>query len=167
MKIHDDHLYHGAALTQIAEDDRFTAINALKLGGKTIRVAYRINDDIAVYFKYATKTTPRFQEYVFTFTGDHLAELSQIEKANPKTFIALVCVKDREICCLPLSNLFSLRARREKAFGAPEETLTVLVTAPADKKLRVYVNTPGKKKSILGKELLVSRNAFPGSIFQS
>lgn len=35
MKIHDDHLYHGAALTQIAEDDQFTAINALKLGGKT------------------------------------------------------------------------------------------------------------------------------------
>jgi hypothetical protein len=51
MKIHDDHLYHGAALTQIAEHHLFTAINALKIGDNTIRVAYRINDLIAVYFK--------------------------------------------------------------------------------------------------------------------
>lgn len=34
MKIHDDHLYHGAALTQIAEHPLFIAINALKVGGK-------------------------------------------------------------------------------------------------------------------------------------
>ena len=35
MNIKDDHFYHGAALIQIAEDKRFTAINALKVKGHT------------------------------------------------------------------------------------------------------------------------------------
>jgi hypothetical protein len=165
MKIHDDHMYHGAALTQIAEHPQFTAINALKLAGKTIHVAYHINDDIAVYFKYATKPTPRFQEYVFTFTKDHLDQLSQIAQLTPKTFIAFVCVRDREICCLPLAKLLKLRSKREKALGGPEDTLTVLVTVPAGKSLRVYINAPGKKKTMLGKEMVVNRNAFPEAIF--
>ncbi len=165
MKIHDDHLFHGAALTQIAEHPQFTAINALKVAGKTIHVAYRVNDDISVYLKYATTPTPRFQEYIFTFTADHVKELAQIAQATPKTFIALVCVKDREICCLPHSQLVKLVALREKALGASEEVHTILVTVPKGKSLRVYVNAPGKKKTILGKELIVSRNAFPDGIF--
>ena len=165
MKIHDDHLYHGAALTQIAEHPQFTAINALKVGGKPIHVAYRINDDISVYFKYATKPTPRFQEYIFTFTADHMKELLQIAHATPKTFIALVCVKDREICCLPHSELLKLVASRENALSGPEDVHTILVSVPKGKSLRVYVNAPGKKKTILGKELVVSRNAFPDGIF--
>lgn len=166
MKIHDDHLYHGAALTQIAEHPQFTAINALKIAGKPIHVAYRINDDISVYFKYATKPTPRFQEYIFTFSNEHVKELAAIAKSTPKIFIALVCVKDREICCLPYSELMELIARREKALGGPEDTHTILVTVPSGKSLRTYVNEPGKKKKILGKEKIVSRNAFPSSIFE-
>jgi hypothetical protein len=165
MKIHDDHLYHGAALTQIAEHPQFTAINALKVAGKLIHVAYRINDDIAVYFKYATKPTPRFQEYIFTFAADHINELSQIAQTTPKTFVTLICVKDREICCLPYLELLKLIAAREKALGGPEDTHTILVTAPKGKSLRVYVNEPGKKKTILGKEVVVSRSAFPAAIF--
>lgn len=165
MKIHDDHLYHGAALTQIAEHPQFTAINALKVDGKPIHVAYRINDDISVYFKYASKPTPRFQEYIFTFTTDHIKELSKIAKATPKTFIAMVCVKDREICCLPYSELLKLIAKREKELGDTEDTHTIVVTVPKGKSLRVYVNMPGKKKIILGKEIVVNRNAFPSGIF--
>lgn len=165
MKIHDDHLYHGSALIQIAEHPNFTAINSLKLGAKVVRVAYRINDDISVYFKYASKPTGTYKEYVFTFTKNHLAELAQIAASTPKTFIAFVCVKDREVCSLPYADLKALLAKREKDHGGPEESLTVLVTVPAGKNLRVYVNASGKKKTILGKELLVSRNAFPGAVF--
>lgn len=166
MNIDDDHMYHGAALIQIAESPQFTAINALKLGKEVVRVAYRINDDIAVYFKYATKPNAAYGEYVFTFTKDHLAELAAIAASAPKTFIALVCVKDREICCISHSTLADLAARREKAAGHPEDTLTVLVTAPENKSLRVYVNAPGKKGSILGKAVIVSRSAFPKIVFE-
>ena len=34
MKVEDKHLYHGAAVMQIAEDENFTAINPLQLNLK-------------------------------------------------------------------------------------------------------------------------------------
>jgi len=40
MKIREENLYHGAALNQVAEHKRFTAINALKVKGKTSRSAF-------------------------------------------------------------------------------------------------------------------------------
>jgi hypothetical protein len=51
-EIEDQHVYHGAALTQIAEDDEFTAINPLDLLGKRLNSAFRINDNIGIYLKY-------------------------------------------------------------------------------------------------------------------
>ncbi|HUD40988.1 MAG TPA: hypothetical protein VMR06_03210 [Dokdonella sp.] len=165
MKIHDDHFYHGSALIQIAENPNFTAINALKLGKNVIRVAYRINDDISVYFKYASKPIGAHKEYVFTFNKAHLADLAKIAAITPATFVALICVEDREICTLPYAGLQALLKRREKSHGAPEDNLTVLVTAEAGKSLRAYVNASGKKNTMLGKALVVSRNAFPGDIF--
>ena len=161
-------MYHGAALIQIAEHPNFTAINSLKLSGNTIRVAYKINDDIAVYFKYASKPAGRFQEYVFTFTKSHLEELDHIADANSKCYVALVCVKDREVCCLSHAQLQQLFSRRKAALdklGKAEDSLTVLVTAPKKKSLRIYVNSPGERKIILGKALIVNRNAFPENIF--
>lgn len=165
MKIHDDHMYHGAALIQVAEDPRFTAINALKIGGTVIPVAYKINDEIALYLKYASKPTPTFKEYAFTFTSAHLADLNKISLANQKTFIALVCIKDREICCLSYDQLNSLVQRRKDAKGSDEDQYVILVTAEKDKALHVYVNAPEKRKTILGKALKIPRNAFPKSVF--
>ena len=49
MKISDDHLYHGSALLQIAEDPRFTAINSIEVSGKKSRSAYRINDSTGIF----------------------------------------------------------------------------------------------------------------------
>jgi hypothetical protein len=165
MNIHDDHLYHGAALIQIAEHNQFTAINSLKINGEFVRVAYRINDDIAVYLKYASKPTKAFKEYPFTFTRNHLVELAAISAVNPRTFVALVCVKDRAICCISYTQLLALVSLREQAKGSPEDQYVVLVTLPAGKSFRVYVNVPGKKKTALGKMLKVPRNAFPNLIF--
>ena len=48
MHIDDDHLYHGSALIQIAEHPHFTAINSLKVKGKLVRAAYKINDQMEV-----------------------------------------------------------------------------------------------------------------------
>ncbi|MEK6614962.1 MAG: hypothetical protein AABZ32_02455, partial [Bacteroidota bacterium] len=56
-------------------------------------------------------------------------------------------------------------ARRKNANGASEDVYTIIVTAPKGKSLRVYVNEPGKKKTILGEASIVSRNAFPEKIF--
>lgn len=108
MKINDDHLYHGAALTQIAEHAQFTAINAFRDGKKVSRSSFLINNDIAVYFKYSTKPTKAFKEYSFTFNKSHLKELKEIESRAKKAFVALVCVEDRQICLISRTELTEL-----------------------------------------------------------
>ena len=94
MQVHDDHLYHGAALIQIAEDKRFTAIKfELKLSTGVSRSAYRINDTIGVYVKYASKPRGAVKEYQFTFLKDHLDELVAIEKKVPNYSLRLFAFK--------------------------------------------------------------------------
>jgi hypothetical protein len=75
MHINDDHLYHGAALTQIAEYPTFKAINAFNSDGEKSRSAFIVNHDTGIYLKYATSPNKRWKEYVFTFTEAHLEEL--------------------------------------------------------------------------------------------
>ncbi len=166
MKINDDHMYHGAALLQIAEDPRFTAINSIEVSGQKSRSAYRINDSIGIFLKYASKPSRTFREYTFTFTADHLRELAEVDNSQvSNTFIALVCVKDREIACLTLPQLQELVKRRREAKGTHEDQYLVLVTAPQGKSLRAYVNAPGRRKHILEKELLIKRRSFPDALF--
>jgi len=165
MKIHDDHMYHGAALIQIAEHPQFTAINSLRIRGSTVANSYQINNDIAVSLKYACVPVGGFKEYIFNFTQANLAELTSIKDRYRKCFIALVCVQGREICCLSVEELFSLVERRRNAAGRKEDVYSLLVTAPKGRSLRAYVNKPGRKGMRLGKELIVSRSGFPNEIF--
>ena len=117
MRINDDHMYHGAALLQIAEDPRFTAINSIEVSGQRSRSAYRINDNTGIFLKYASKPSINLGEYPFTFTGAHLQELDAVDSQMTNTFIALVCVEDREIACLALPQLQKLvdAVRRKRA----------------------------------------------------
>ena len=165
MKVRDDHLYHGAALIQIAEDDQFTAINSLRIKNKIVGSAYKVNDQIAVYFKYAGNATGSHHEFVFTFHSDHIKVIRAIAAANERTFIVLVCVDAREICAITADELATMIAARQKAKGSMEDQYTVLVTAPKGKGLRVYMNHPGTKGTLLGKELIISRSSFPGVLF--
>ena len=166
MKIRNDHMFHGATLLQIAEHPRFTAINSLTVLGKKSRSAYRINATIGVYLKYAAKKPSKnLGENSFTFTSAHLKELREISKQMQKAFLALVCVKDREIACLSLDHLWELVERRRQDSGRREAQYVVLVTARERKALRVYVNASGHKNLYLGQPLVVKRNAFPGNIF--
>ncbi len=166
MHIDDDHLYHGSALIQIAEHRQFTAINSLKVNGKVVRAAYKINDHIAVYLKYAAKPHGPYKEYVFTFLTDHLKTIESISRANTKTFVALVCVKGRQICCLTAEQLTNFVQSRKAEAKKAEDQYTILVTMPKGKSMRVYVNQPGKKKFMLSeKPLIVSRSEFPDALF--
>ncbi len=164
MKIDDDHLYHGSALLQITEHPTFTAINSIDVLGQRSRSAYRINDNIGIFLKYASKPS-RIREYPFTFTSRHLEELAAIDDQMVSTFIALVCVKDREIACLKLEQLLDLVDRRKASKGTFEDQYVVLVTAPAGKRLRVYINAPARRKTILGKSIFIRRRAFPEALF--
>lgn len=165
MKIDDDHLYHGAALIQIAEDKNFTAINSMRVKNQTVRAAYKVNDHIAVYIKHAVTPTSKFKEFVFTFSSSNIKTIRAIAAAHEKSYIALVCVRAREVCLISVDQLNALMDARRKAKGAIEDQYTVLVTAPPGKSLRVYVNEPGRRKTILGNSLIVSRSAFPSDLF--
>lgn len=165
MRIDKDHMYHGAALIQVAEHRKFTAINSLKTKHVTYRNAYMINNDVGLYLKYASRPTEPHEEYIFTFNEEHLDELSKINKSVPKLYLGLVLVGDRQVCCLNYKDLIKLIKRRKRAFNSDEAQYTILVTAPARKNLRVYINKPGVKNLILGKSILVKRNAFPDIIF--
>lgn len=164
MKIRDEHLYHGAALTQIAEHEQFTAINGIRIKGVLHRSAFRVNDSIGVYLKYATKPTKSHDEYIFTFTQGHLDDLHDLTTLFPKLFLGLVCVKDQEICVLSYPELCEMIEER-KARAGDEDSVTILVTAEEGKSLRAYMNAPGKKNKSLTHRV-IARKAFPNVIFQ-
>ena len=124
MKIDDNHMYHGAALLQIAEHPRFTAINTIEVLGQKSRNVYRINDSYGIFLKYASKPSENLGEYAFTFTDAHLEELDAVSSRMTKTVIALVCVKDREIAGLTFPQLEKLvELRREKKARLKSNTL--------------------------------------------
>ena len=100
MKINNDHMYHGDALTQIAEHLRFTSINAVRVKGNLSRSAFRINETIGVYLKYATEPKPPIDDYIFTSTNPNKDELRSLNRLCNNVYIAMVCVKDRHICCV-------------------------------------------------------------------
>ena len=166
MKINKEHLYHGAVLNQIAEHKQFTAINALKIGGKTSRSAFKVNDDIAVYLKYASEPSGSFREYAFTFNKLNLSELRKINNSENHLHLALVCVHDNEVCCFPYSELLQFIKKRNEKLGETEDQYVLLVTLNKNESFRVNMNEPGKKKIYLGDPLIVRRKACPESLFR-
>ena len=165
MKIRVEHEYIGAALIQIAEHDQFTAINAIKIGGKRINNAFKINNNKGLLCKYASEPNP-LGEYLFTFHADHLDAIRKLTKHNDQAFIALICVQAAEICCLSTDDFNLLAKQRRQSVDHDEDSLQVLVTAEPGKSLRAYVNAAGKKGTIAGKKITVARNAFPNAILE-
>lgn len=164
MKINDDHMYHGAALTQIAEHPQFTAINAFKHNCTTSRSSFIINTDIGVYLKYATKSIKPFNEFRFTFLESHLEELKVLVSRFEKVYLGLVCVRAKQICSISYRQFMNFLAERREAKGSRESIYTIIVTVPKGKRFRVYVNQPGERKTSLG-VVRIPRNTFPGCLF--
>ncbi len=166
MHIDDDHLFRGAALTQIAEHPNFTAINVFKKKKRIYNNAYKINEDIGIYIKYSKKPTKNFKEYVFTFLFKHLENLKKLDSMITKLFVVFVCVKDREICVISYSEILKLIEERKRRVEHGEETYTILVTISKNSRFRVYMNYPGRKKMYLSKPIIISRNQFPKILFE-
>ena len=164
MRINDDHMYHGAALTQIAEHPTFKAINAFWQNQKRSSCAFRINDTTGIYIKYAGTPRGLVKEYIFTFTKLHLEELANLREHCTKVFVVLVCIEAKEICVISYGQLQQLINLRQRVRGQEEDQYQILVTAPSNKQFRVYVNRPARKGIMLGQQL-VRRNAFPELLF--
>lgn len=163
MKINDDHMYHGAALTQIAEHELFTSINAVKFDGHLSRSAFRVNEDIGIYIKYAGR--PTGSDYIFTFTNANKTELARLMGRCDNVHLALVCVKDRQVCCISLAEFEAWLENRRVELGRVEATSTILVNLPIGKAFRVNMNQPGRRKIYLDNPQIVPRNRFPNILF--
>lgn len=164
MKINDDHLYHGAALTQVAEHPSFKAINAFPYQGTRSRSAFLINTDIGLYLKYASRATGPYREFTFTFFPEHLDELAFLSKKTDKVFVGLICIAKREICCLPYDALLAMIRRRKKQYGGDESSYTILVTVAKGTWFHAYMSPPGQKKK-MASEQIIPRSDFPRIIF--
>jgi hypothetical protein len=162
MNIAADHMYHGAALIQIAEHPQFTSINSLKVKSEVVRNTFEINDGIGIHLKYASKPNGKYEEYAFTFTSDHLG---RVDKVTHKLFLGLVCVEGKHICALPYPDFAELIERRRNDKKANEDQYTLLLTLPKDSAFRVYVSPAGNKGKILGNPLKIARNRFPSALF--
>ena len=168
MTIRNRHMYHGAALTQIAEQSQFTAINSIRLpDGSSSRSAFLINDGIVIYLKYATEPN-QYDDYIFTFTQSHRDEIQHLDSIyTGRVFIALVCVEDREICCISYNELNEWFEKRHTALNnMAEENSTVLVELQAGQSFRVNMNMPGVRGEYLDEAQIVSRSRFPDVIFE-
>jgi hypothetical protein len=165
MKINDDHMYHGAALTQIAEHPVFKAINAFWSNGKKSSCAFRINDTTGIYIKYAGAPRGAANEYIFTFTQSHLNEFTKLREQCTSVFAVFVCIGAKGICVLSYGQVMKFVKMRRDAKGESEEQYQILVTAPLNKNFRVYINKPNRKGLMIGKTL-VARNKFPEILFE-
>ena len=165
MHIDKNHLYHGAALIQIAEDPKFTSINELKIKKVSYRDVFGINKDSAVFLKYAGEPANVHQEFVFNFDKATRDRLKEIGDHVGHLVLGLVCVEAEHICCITSTEFWRLINRRITAKGEEEDQITILITCPPSEGFHVYVNKPGVKNMKIGKNLNVPRNAFPKKVF--
>ena len=172
MHIDEDHLYYGAAVIQIAEHESFTAINDHREQGAPIECVYKVNHDKWVYLKYRTKRSrsytdegSRYYEYQFIFNRDSLAQIERLHAQNTPVFLGLICVQDREICCLSHAELLDLVGRRRRSRGIDEDQHVIYVSLREGGAFRCFVARPNTKGRRIGKPLTVARKKFPGRIF--
>src|SRR5208283_2614722 len=80
---------------QIADHKLFKSINAEWQADAKSRCAYRINTDIGVYIRAATK--PVNGEYVFNFKKENIEQVRALEKLCSKVFVVLVCYNAKAV----------------------------------------------------------------------
>jgi hypothetical protein len=155
---------YGAALINIAEHENFSAINSLRIKNKLYRNTFRINGDIALHLKYATKDNNSYGEYIFNFKVETLDDLKEISSHCNKTFIALICVEELEVCCISYRKLKILIASRHKKTGVIEEQYSILVSFQKNHPIKIAINHPDERGIYL-KTTTSKKDAFPKCLF--
>ena len=161
MPTGDQQLYHGFALAQIAEDDQFTAINSCLVDGEKSRSAFKINNDIVVYLKYATDPQRNLSEYQFTFSRENLAELSGVSDAGNRVYLALVCGEDRVVCCFPHERLVQMIGERRRQSEQDEDQYIVLVTAEPHQSIACVYECAGTETQLPRESYTCGTGRFP------
>lgn len=144
MKIQEQDLFHGAALTQIVEHESFKALNraSAKYGH------YLVNADRHVFAKYSkAKATP----WSFTFQPNDLKAIRNEIVSGNTAFLCLVCGTST-VCALSEEEFRHLIDYSSSA------TQWVRVEVPAGGSCHVFGSKGNLKRT-------VPHNFFPGKVF--
>jgi hypothetical protein len=164
--ITNDDFNYGAALKQVADDQRFKSINAEWENGSKSRCAFRINTGIGLYIKMGKEPKTKFRHYVFNFKKENLEEIRALQsRCTQGTFIVLVCLKHRQTCVITSEYLERVIEKRGEGPLADHTQYNLQVNVQGGRGMRVYMNAPNSKKKIVEDPLIVARNAFPRLIF--
>ncbi len=87
-----------------------------------------------------------------------------MQKRFPQLFLALVCVRARDICCFPYVEFERFLNQRRKAKGEKEMEYVIEVSVRPRKQFRVWISPPQRKGRWLA-EAVIPRNDFPAKIF--
>ena len=173
VKIFDRQVYHGSALIQIAEHDKFTSINRIDLQGVGFRSVFSVNEEIGIFLKYATtpsNTEPL--EYSFRFSKGNMDGIKVLKKDLGDAYALLIVSDDardiNEICCVPyrmLAELKGYRDRRNEALGKNKEFgVDLYVQIRNGQLFEVNVKSPGKP-GYAWREKVTEELPFPDIIF--
>lgn len=144
MKIQEQDLYHGAALTQIVEHPSFKALNR----ASTKYGHYLVNTDRQVFVKYRkAKKSP----WSFTLQPAEVRAIASTITARNTVLLCLVC-GNSTICALTVPEI-------KRVIDIDSKTQQwISVEVPQDASCRVS-GTNGKLKKT------VSHNSFPNKVF--
>jgi hypothetical protein len=165
MKIRTQHMTLGAALMQIAEHERFTAINPLRIRGDKVTNAFLINDNTCIFLKYGSEPK-NTGEYQFTFTSEQMGFIEDAEEHYRHVFVCLVLVEEQEICGLQAAELHRMITARQDSTDMDEESFQVLITATDGGRLRAYTNAAGRRGVPALDPLVIPRSRFPAFLFE-
>lgn len=185
-EIRDKHMYHGAVIWQIADHPQFTAINRVDLftrGGDASYSAYivetRGRKKTGVYIKTAGNTIEATEPspppndfesyYQFGFDQSAKAHLSALDNKCHKTFVLMVCERDKFVCCLAYADFLSIVQQQKKHLRSGETSATTLrVNLETRKGFRVNMITPHTRsgKYLLDNPKEIPRSDFPDKIFE-
>jgi len=145
MKIQEQDIYHGAALTQIVKHDSFKALNR----GSQTYGHYLVNTNIHVLAKYRkNKKSP----WTFQINTNDISFFCNTRKATERIFLCLICGQFT-ICALTQDEI-------EKLIDVtnPDASQSISVTIPKGGSCHVS-GSKGKLGSA------VPLNSFPDKIF--
>lgn len=88
--------FHGAAIIRILKHESFRTVKVYEENS----CSYLINKKTGVYIKYSKKGSANWR---FTFSEDHVREITEMREKLGQVYISLICNEDG-ICCLGWSE---------------------------------------------------------------
>jgi hypothetical protein len=88
--------FYGSALVRLIHDSQTYGIKLVMDNN-----CYLINEKSYIYMKHCTK---RLSPWSFTFSPEHIAEITNLYNEHKNIFVVLIC-NDDGICCLDFDEL--------------------------------------------------------------